>query len=131
MASTDSTLASGECASDALAAPVWDGPPQWVLGDLHPGNLIVDRGRLSAVVDFGDLCGGDPACDLGVASMMLDASARAVVFEHADVGRADIRRGRGWAMAWAIAVGSFSADNARYAAVARRTLEAVMEDDLS
>ena len=36
----------------------------WVHGDLLPGNLLVVEGRLAAVIDFGALNAGDPACDL-------------------------------------------------------------------
>lgn len=36
----------------------------WLHADLMPGNLLVDGGRLSAVIDFGCLGAGDPACDL-------------------------------------------------------------------
>jgi aminoglycoside phosphotransferase (APT) family kinase protein len=36
----------------------------WIHGDLCPGNLILARGRLAAVIDFGGLAVGDPACDL-------------------------------------------------------------------
>lgn len=38
----------------------------WVHGDLHPGNLLVGGGRLTAVVDWGDVCRGDRASDLAV-----------------------------------------------------------------
>jgi aminoglycoside phosphotransferase (APT) family kinase protein len=37
----------------ALRAPEWKGPPTWVHGDLDSRNLLVDRGRLCAVIDFG------------------------------------------------------------------------------
>lgn len=43
----------------ALGAPEWDGPPVWVHGDLEAGNLLVEEGRLSAVIDFGCLGVGD------------------------------------------------------------------------
>ncbi len=49
----------------------WHGPPQWIHGDLHPANLLVHQGRLSAVIDFGDLTSGDPAGDLSVAWLLL------------------------------------------------------------
>ena len=40
------------------------GPPEvWVHGDLLPGNLLVVDGRPSAVIDFGTLNVGNPACD--------------------------------------------------------------------
>jgi aminoglycoside phosphotransferase (APT) family kinase protein len=46
----------------ALSAP-WSGPPVWVHGDVAIGNLLVQAGRLSAVIDFGCSAVGDPACD--------------------------------------------------------------------
>lgn len=54
----------------ALAAPVWSGPSIWIHGDLHPANLVMNAGRLSAVIDFGDLTAGDPAVDLSIAWML-------------------------------------------------------------
>src|SRR5687768_15318644 len=45
------------------STPPWPGPRLWIHGDLHPGNLLVSGGRLSAVIDFGDLAAGDPATD--------------------------------------------------------------------
>ena len=48
----------------AVATPAWEEPPVWLHGDLHSGNLLTFRGRLSAVIDFGSLGVGDPACDL-------------------------------------------------------------------
>jgi aminoglycoside phosphotransferase (APT) family kinase protein len=32
--------------------------------DLHPANLLTRDGNFCGVVDFGDMCAGDPACDL-------------------------------------------------------------------
>lgn len=55
----------------AVAAPEWDGAPVWVHGDPHPANILVRHGRVSAVIDFGDLTAGDPATDLSLPWMML------------------------------------------------------------
>jgi aminoglycoside phosphotransferase (APT) family kinase protein len=55
----------------SVAAPAWTGAPQWLHGDLHPANTLYREGRLVGVVDFGDLCGGDPATDLAGALMCL------------------------------------------------------------
>ena len=49
---------------ESLNASPWDSEEVWVHGDLLPGNLLVVDGRLSAVIDFGCLNVGDPACDL-------------------------------------------------------------------
>lgn len=59
----------------ALASRPWEGPPLWIHGDLHPMNLVVERGRLNAVIDFGDLCAGDPATDVACAWMLLPRAA--------------------------------------------------------
>jgi aminoglycoside phosphotransferase (APT) family kinase protein len=37
----------------AVAGLARTGPPVWIHGDLHPANLLVNGGRLSAVIDFG------------------------------------------------------------------------------
>ena len=55
----------------ALAAPGYCGPPLWLHGDLHPANILVSHGRVSGVIDFGDITAGDPATDLAVAWMLL------------------------------------------------------------
>jgi aminoglycoside phosphotransferase (APT) family kinase protein len=110
-------------------APAWDGRPVWVHGDLHPGNLVVDGGELVAVVDFGDLTAGDPACDLAVAWMLLPHEHRAAF--RASAGAEDERlwtRARGWALALGLVTIASSADNPAYAAHGRRTLAAVLSD---
>jgi hypothetical protein len=45
-------------------------------GRLLPGNLLVHQGRISAVIDFGCLGVGDPACDLIVAWALLSEETR-------------------------------------------------------
>ncbi len=104
---------------DALDAKPWDGPPVWLHGDLHPANILVDQGRISGVIDFGDLTSGDPATDLSVAWML------GVDFRDA-YGRAsdeDLwRRARGWALAFGLVFSAHSADNPVMASIGRRTL---------
>ena len=46
----------------ALAAP-FGGPPVWFHGDAAINNLLINDGRLCAVIDFGCAGVGDPACD--------------------------------------------------------------------
>ncbi|MFZ0160504.1 MAG: phosphotransferase [Kineosporiaceae bacterium] len=120
--------------SDALATPIWDGPSVWLHGDLHPGNLLVHAGRLSGVVDFGDITAGDPATDLSVAWMLLPRSADDA-FRGAYAARsgrslddATWRRARGWALALSVAFVGHSVDNPMIAGIGRRTLHAVLAD---
>jgi aminoglycoside phosphotransferase (APT) family kinase protein len=83
---------------DAVAAAVWEGPPVWVHGDLHPANVVVSDGTLSGIVDFGDLFAGDPAWDLAAAWVLLPADMAARFFDsYALADEAAIRRARGLA----------------------------------
>lgn len=112
----------------ALAAPAWSGPPVWIHGDLHPANILVHRGRVSAVIDFGDVTSGDPATDLSVAWMLLPAGGREAF--RAAYGRRDEAlwaRARGWALALSLAFLANSADNPLLAGIGRRTVDAVLE----
>lgn len=107
-----------------LAAPVWDGPPQWLHGDLHPLNVLWNGHSLRAVIDFGDLCGGDPAVDLAIAYMCFDPREREIFLDASGADAATAERGRGWAMALAVAV--MASDDAVIAKVGERTLVAAL-----
>ena len=87
---------------ESLNAPAWDGPDVWVHGDLLPGNLLVVDGRLSAVIDFGGLNVGDPACDLQPAWNVFAGSSRERFRAELDVDEASWLRGRGWALYQAV-----------------------------
>jgi len=83
--------------AEALGA-AWHGPPVWVHGDVADGNLLVDRGRLSAVIDFGCSAVGDPACDTVIAWTFLSGDSRRMFQSRLPVDRATWARGRGWAL---------------------------------
>jgi aminoglycoside phosphotransferase (APT) family kinase protein len=109
-----------------LAVPRWPYAATWLHGDLHSGNILVNGGRVSAVIDFVDLAAGDPACDLLVAWTLFSSEERLVFRDAADVDDATWARGQGWALSWAIAVLAGSADNPAYADLGRRTLREVL-----
>ena len=87
---------------ESLDAPAWEGPEVWVHGDLLPGNLLVVDGRLSAVIDFGGLNVGDPACDLQPAWNVFAGASRARFRAELEVDDASWLRGRGWALYQAV-----------------------------
>lgn len=74
----------------------------WLHGDLLPGNLLVVDGRLSAVIDWGGLGVGDPACDLQPAWNVFTGESRAVYRAELEVDDASWLRGRGWALLQAV-----------------------------
>lgn len=113
----------------ALTAEPWNGPPVWVHGDLHPGNTLVARGTLAAVIDFGDLCAGDPATDIAAAWMLLPTSA-IEGFRTAYGGLdADLeRRSVGWAVLFALLLLEVGLeDRPTYERVGRSTLTRLAE----
>ncbi len=123
---TEAVIAAWEA---ALQAPAWDGLPVWIHGDLHPGNLLVERGRLSAVIDFGGLGVGDPACDLMVAWYLLPAEARRVFRDVLQIDDATWVRGRGWALWMATGgVTYYAHTHPALSDLARHTIEEVLAD---
>jgi aminoglycoside phosphotransferase (APT) family kinase protein len=112
----------------AISAREWDGPNLWLHGDLHPANLLISGGRLSAVVDFGDLCAGDPAVDLMSAWMLLPRGARTVLRDESGIDRNAWDRGRGWALSLGLAILERSSDNAVLESIGRRGVQAALND---
>ncbi|HEY8120995.1 MAG TPA: aminoglycoside phosphotransferase family protein [Myxococcota bacterium] len=116
---------------DARAATrVWESalaarapaPPVWVHGDVAASNLLVAGGELCAVIDFGQLAVGDPACDVAIAWTFFSAESRAAL--RSDLARDDATwaRGRGWCLWKALlTLSAAPADPA-----ARRILDAVL-----
>lgn len=120
------TLRSWE---ESLSAPAWQGADCWVHGDLLPGNLLVADGRLSAVIDFGGLNVGDPACDLQPAWNVFAGSSRTRFRAELDVDDASWIRGRGWALRQAVpALAYYWHTNPGMVRQAAHALEQVLAD---
>jgi aminoglycoside phosphotransferase (APT) family kinase protein len=117
------------CWDHLVATPTWAGPRLWVHGDLHPLNILVNDGRVSAVIDFGDLNAGDPATDLSIAWMLFPPELRPVFrAEAGDVDDDTWERGKGWALALSLAYIANSSDHPAIAQIGARTLAAVLAD---
>lgn len=114
----------------ALAAPEWDRPPVWIHGDLDVRNLLLHEGRLSAVLDFGCLGVGDPACDVMVAWKVLPADTRDLFRAELSVDEATWARSRGWALYQSLtALAYYTLETNRVLVLeARRWLAEVLSD---
>ncbi len=76
----------------------WENAPVWFHGDIAVGNLLVQNGQLSAVIDFGSIGVGDPACDLAIAWTFFKDESRDAFRYHLPLDNATWERGRGWAL---------------------------------
>jgi aminoglycoside phosphotransferase (APT) family kinase protein len=85
-----------------LAVPI-DAPPTWLHGDLHARNVLVKEARLAGVIDWGDMCRGDPATDLASVWMLLPSRAARLeaLATYGASAQTDLRA-RGWAFFWAV-----------------------------
>lgn len=97
----------------------WNPPPVWVHGDVAVGNLLVQDGRLSAVIDFGACSVGDPACDLVLAWTWCDAVTADAFREAVGIDDDTWDRAAGWAL-WKSLISS--------GPLADRTLTRLRED---
>ena len=127
--------------ADSLAAPAWQGPPLWLHGDLHPFNILTCPGSASdgastdavlcALIDFGDLTSGDPACDLATAWLTFDATGRAAFRAEVDrlsgADAATWQRARGWALVMATAMLAHSDDDPRFAILGARAFTEILD----
>lgn len=115
----------------ALEAPIWDGPPVWIHGDLLPGNILAAGGRLSAVIDFGCLGVGDPAAELAVAWTLFSGESREAFRAALGVDDATWARGRGWALTAVGALPYYLNTNPAIVSRCRHTIDEVLAEHKS
>ena len=114
---------------ELVETPPWSGEPLWMHGDLHPANVLVHDGKVSAVIDFGDLTSGDPATDVSVAWMLLPPQLRGEFRAAAgDIDDNTWARARAWALSLGLVYVAVSAEHPRMVRIGRDVLDAVLAD---
>jgi len=114
---------------ETALATTWQGAPVWVHGDLSTGNLLVQEGRLCAVIDFGQLAVGDPACDLAIAWTLFKGESRKAFRAMLPLDVGTWARGRAWTLWKALIVAAGMTEwNAIEAAEPLRIIDAVLTD---
>jgi aminoglycoside phosphotransferase (APT) family kinase protein len=121
----------------SMAVTIWDSArhsswrqrPVWVHGDVALGNVLMREGRLGAVIDFGQLCVGDPACDLAIAWTYFRGKDRIAFLDSQELDSDTRQRGRAWAL-WkaAIVVAGLTQTNAVEGKAAKQTIAEVLAD---
>jgi aminoglycoside phosphotransferase (APT) family kinase protein len=113
----------------SLQAPEWNHELVWFHGDLLCGNLLIKEGTLRAVIDFGALGVGDPACDLMAAWALFSDESRDVFRAELKVDETTWVRGRGHALSQAaIFIPYYLNTNPIGVGRARNQIDAVLKD---
>lgn len=76
----------------------WDKSPVWVHGDFAIGNMLLTNNKLSAVIDFGGVALGDPACDLVIAWTFLNGKSREIFMHEMDLDDNTWLRAKAWVL---------------------------------
>jgi aminoglycoside phosphotransferase (APT) family kinase protein len=123
---TDAATAAWE---SSLQAPAWDGSPVWRHCDLLAPNLLVEGGRLKAVIDFGGAGIGDPALDVIPAWSVFGKSGRIAFRSVLDIDEGTWARARGFALHQALLIIPYYPEtNPGFVAMAKRTVQQVLDD---
>ncbi len=114
---------------NAALGTAWDRSPVWVHGDMSAGNLLMRDGRLCAVIDFGMLAVGDPACDLSIAWTLLSGDSRKTFQAILALDPGTWARGRAWTLWKALIVAAkFSGTTQVDAAQSWRVIDEVLDE---
>lgn len=76
----------------------WEKAPVWIHGDFAIGNMLIKEGKLSAIIDFGGMSLGDPACDLVIAWTFLKGKSRDIFIQKMDLDDNTWLRAKAWTL---------------------------------
>lgn len=101
-----------------------------IMGDFHARNVLVKAGKLSAIIDWGDMCLGDPAVDLICIWALFDeAEVRRAALSLYGASESTIARAKGWAIFFGIILAATGMeDTPRHAVMGRDMLRRIDQD---
>lgn len=113
----------------SLEALPWDGNPVWIHGDLLKSNLLVQNGRLCAIIDFGGVGIGDPAADVVPAWSVFNKVGREIFRQTLGVDDETWNRARGYALHQALMIiPYYPKTNPEFVTMAKRTVEEILTE---
>lgn len=102
----------------------------WIHGDLHPRNILVDKGGITGVIDWGDLAAGDRATDLAAFWYLFpEPHLRQLAIEaYGEVSEATLARAKGWAILFGVVLlDSGLVDHSQHAVIGQKILQCVAQ----
>lgn len=123
---TDAVKATWHNGLDAMN----DLPKSWIAGDIHARNVLVEGGKITAFIDWGDMCAGDPATDLSsIWGLLNDKAARGSAQKIYGMSEATLARAKGWAVFFGVILAETGLkDTPRHAEMGRAILKRISED---
>lgn len=83
---------------DSAMATQWNQSPVWIRGDMASGNILIQDGTLSAVIDFGGMAIGDPASDLVIAYTLFKNKSKVIFQNNMNLDDNTWLRAKAWAL---------------------------------
>jgi aminoglycoside phosphotransferase (APT) family kinase protein len=121
-------MTAAESVWTAALSSEWLRPTVWVHGDIASDNLLVEKGKLCAVIDFGCLAVGDPACDLVIAWTEFANQSRETFRQALSLDDKTWARARGWALWKALITAASQHSDQRAVQKSRRVIVEVLAD---
>jgi aminoglycoside phosphotransferase (APT) family kinase protein len=76
----------------------WNKSPVWIHGDFAIGNILLKDSKLFAIIDFGGMGLGDPACDLVIAWTLLKNKSRDIFIQAMSLDEDTWLRAKAWVL---------------------------------
>jgi aminoglycoside phosphotransferase (APT) family kinase protein len=113
----------------AVDAPI-DVEPTWIHGDLHPRNVLVDKGGITGVIDWGDLTAGDRATDLAALWCLFPEQhlRQQAINAYGEVSEVTLERAKGWAILFGVVLlDSGLVEHSQHTAMGQKILQCVAQ----
>ena len=104
----------------------------WIHGDMHTRNILVHEGKISGIIDWGDMTSGDVANDLVPIWMLWgNPTTRQRALDLYGITPEILARAKGWVIYFcAVLLDTGLVDNPEHAEMGRVTLERLVNDKL-
>lgn len=114
----------------ALEVP-FDKTLYWIHGDLHAKNVIVNNGKITSIIDWGDMTSGDRASDLvSIWSLFPNSSGRRLFVKQYSPSADLLARAKGWAIYFAaVLLDTGFINNKIHANMGKQMIERLLEDE--
>ncbi|MEC0125196.1 aminoglycoside phosphotransferase family protein [Paenibacillus pabuli] len=113
---------------ETALATRYQSTPLWLHGDVAVGNLLVQNGRLSGVIDFGTMGVGDPSSDLVMAWNFFDDASRKIFLNCMNVDQDTVNRARGWALWKALITYAWNEPSSEASTWGKHVIDVIIEE---